>query len=869
MIRIPHLCFLFVFASAIILLGQAENPYTDSPDWYKPGHPLNPAAPAGINTLPGFEVEKVLDVPSSVGSVTAMTLDDDGNIIFGTQLRRGLYQVVPSLPGSGERSRLEPLEGQAALIGWTQGLLYAFDSLYVTVAEGNEYWEPGLYRLLDSDGDGVFDENVQLLKFDGSGEHGPHNLVMGPDGEYIYMICGNGTPVPEAIMNRKTVRTESVDHLMPNGFENTTFTDAAFVLRLNPDGTDPQLIGSGMRNPYDIAFNRVGDLFTFDSDMEYDLGTPFYRPTRICHIVSGAEFGWRSSAGKWPDYYEDSVGSVVDIGPSSPTGLVFGYETNFPKRYQEALFVLDWTFATIYAVHLQSEGASYKATFETFLSGNGLPLTDAVVAPDGALYFSVGGRRLGSAIYRVWYSGPDIDPKEATFQSVPTNEPRELRLALESYHGKENPKVVDQVWTHLGSEDRSIRYAARIALESQPVKLWRKKVIEETSTQLKLPGLLALARQGNQADALRVIDALNTFDLSSFSDEGLLISLRILEVALGKGSLDLKVEGKILISQLRPLLSSGSKSIARELSRLLCYLEDRGSIDSLLELMEKDEGEVQSKAAELVARNLRYGSPVMDMLQSAPLKERMHHAQMLNWIESGWSLGQRKRYFELVVDAIKTSKGGNGYPVFWDQILETAKSQLSEDETRALSDLWQGLTVVVERPKPVGPGKLWTREYLSERVAAGFGKRDFENGKTMYAAASCLTCHVMKDEGGIVGPNLTTVGQRFTVNDLLDSVINPSASVSDQYQVVTLQLKNGEALSGRIHAKDASSTVIATNVLKPMQARTIANSEIEQSTPLPVSTMPPALLNTLNEGEVLDLLAYILAGGDSGHPLFR
>ena len=127
----------------------------------------------------------------------------------------------------------------------------------------------------------------------------------------------------------------------------------------------------------------------------------------------------------------------------------------------------------------------------------------------------------------------------------------------------------------------------------------------------------------------------------------------------------------------------------------------------------------------------------------------------------------------------------------------------------------------------------------------------------------------MNEEGGIAGPNLTTVGQRFTVIDLLDSIINPSNSISDQYQVVTLRLRDGEVLSGRIHSKDAQTTVIATNALKPMQTRTIQNSNIMDATPLPVSTMPPALLNALNEQEVLDLLAYILAGGDANHALFR
>jgi putative heme-binding domain-containing protein len=869
MIRISLYLVVGILLMNTVLDAQLEDRYADSPDWYKPGHPVNPAEPAAIETLPGYSVEKVIDVPEAVGSVTALTIDERGNLIFGTQLKQGLYRIIPSATGSEASSKLEPLLGEGATIGWVQGLLYAFDSLYVTVAEKNDFWETGLYRLTDSDGDGVLDKNQQLLKLDGSGEHGPHNLVVGPSGKYIYMVCGNGTPVPESVKDRKTVRTEGIDHLMPNGFENTRFTDAAFVLRLNPDGSEPQLMAGGLRNPYDIAFNETGDLFTFDSDMEYDLGTPFYRPTRICHIVSGSEFGWRSSAGKWPEYYEDSVAPVLNIGPSSPTGLVFGYDTAFPGKYKEALFALDWTFATIYAVHLTPKGASYTATFETFLSGTGLPLTDAVVGRDGAIYFSVGGRRLGSAIYRVWYSGPEVETSNRVGATPSENESRDLRLSLESYHGKVNPKVIDQVWPHLGSEDRAVRYAARIALESQPIEQWRDRVFKENSLQARLPALLALARQGNEADALQVVDALSEMEFARVSKEGLLVALRILEVALGKGGYELKELGKALSDQLRPLLPHASRNVNRELSRLLCYLDDREAIDPLLDLMAQDVGEVQIEAAELVARNLRYGSPVMEMLQAAPLKERMHHAQMLNWIKDGWSLDQRKRYFSLAVDAVKTSKGGNGYVIFWDQILETAKSNLSVSEADSLSGILEGLEVVVEIPKPKGSGKIWELAYMSSLVSNGFGVRDYENGKKMYAAASCLSCHVMNEEGGIAGPNLTTVGQRFTVIDLLDSIINPSNSISDQYQVVTLRLRDGEVLSGRIHSKDAQTTVIATNALKPMQTRTIQNSNIMDATPLPVSTMPPALLNALNEQEVLDLLAYILAGGDANHALFR
>ena len=59
--------------------------------------------------------------------------------------------------------------------------------------------------------------------------------------------------------------------------------------------------------------------------MEYDFNTPWYRPTRVCHVVSGAEYGWRNGAGKRPEWYPDNLPPVFNIGPGSPTGMTFGY----------------------------------------------------------------------------------------------------------------------------------------------------------------------------------------------------------------------------------------------------------------------------------------------------------------------------------------------------------------------------------------------------------------------------------------------------------------------------------------------------------------------------------------------------------------
>ncbi len=848
--------------------GQAVDPYSGEPEWYKPGHPLEPADTAAIETLDGFSVEKVVSIPTNLGSIAAMTTDPDGNLIVAMQHQAGLYRLTPPEIGARGGSVLERMEGDAEKIGWAHGLLWAFDSLYVTVAEKNDAYRPGLYRLLDTDRDGVFDETKSLFEFQGAGEHGPHGLVVGPEGDSIYMICGNGTPRPDTIDRARTVSTSGEDHLIPPGFGDSQFTDAGWVFRFEPDGSNPELFASGLRNSYDLAFNRSGDLFTFDSDMEYDLGAPWYRPTRICHVVSGGEFGWRASASKWPEWYADSVHPVVNVGPSSPTGLVFGYDTAFPEKYRNALFALDWTYATLYAVHLEANGSSYKGEVERFASGIGLPLTDAVVCPDGALYVSVGGRRLGSAVYRIWYEG-----EESLVVSKPEKPSRNgasaIRRSLESLHGNADTGSLAKIWRRLGDSDRGIRYAARVALEWQPLDGWRQRAMKERNSLRRLTAFLALARQGGRDDLRLVLESIGDSRWEDWDEETLLLALRVVEIALARGGGELRTSDSFEFQSLRLLLPHTSSRVNRELARVLCYLGDASTIDPLLDLMEADKGDLSTGGLDLAGRNLKYASPLLSMAEAPPMVDRMHFAQCLNWIRDGWSIEQRRRYFQLVSEAIGSSRGGNGYVPFWQQTLDTARSNLSPDEIAALSNEWAGLEAEPALPEPEGPGRIWDLDYLVDRVGEGLEERDFENGKKMFAAANCIACHGMRGDGGLAGPDLTSLGQRFSVKDILDAIVNPSKAISDQYQTTLFTLVNGDVVSGRTLSKDSRNVVIVPNALKPAETRSISLDAISSIDPLPVSTMPPGLLNALNEEEVLDLVSYLLAGGDQGHPVFE
>lgn len=161
-----------------------------------------------------------------------------------------------------------------------------------------------------------------------------------------------------------------------------------------------------LSNPFDLCFNRDGELFIHDADMESDDGASWYRPTRLCHLIPGAEYGWRSGWAKWPEYFPDSLPATLDTGRGSPSGIVCYDHFMYPQRYHGAIFSADWSQGRILVIRMQRAGASYTATSEVFVEGNPLNVTDLDVGPDGCLYFCTGGRGTsGKASYRVKWLG--------------------------------------------------------------------------------------------------------------------------------------------------------------------------------------------------------------------------------------------------------------------------------------------------------------------------------------------------------------------------------------------------------------------------------------------------------------------------------
>ena len=254
----------------------------------------------------------------------AMCMDDKNRLIVSDQYG-GIYRFP--VPPAGERvdpASIEqityatekpgmgaPTEAQAKLplIGHAQGLCYAFDSLYVVVnsrssstgAESSDCLTPT--RTTSSTRSSPSGNSPQPE------ESTPHAILLAPDGKHLYVVMGNQTQLPEDYSHSRVPELWAEDQLFPSlqYFMKGAEAPLGHIAQIDPEGKTWEVLSTGFRNQYDAAVNREGEIFTYDADMEWDMNTPRYRPTRVNHVIDGSEFGWRTGSGKFMDYCSDTL----------------------------------------------------------------------------------------------------------------------------------------------------------------------------------------------------------------------------------------------------------------------------------------------------------------------------------------------------------------------------------------------------------------------------------------------------------------------------------------------------------------------------------------------------------------------------------
>jgi len=802
--------------------GVATNIADDYTQWKRALEQTGSTAADQLEVQPGFQVERLYSSGEGEGSWISLAEDPQGRWVIGHE-DAGLVRIT--LPEDG-RSSLEKLEFPAREC---RGLLFAHDSLF---AMGNN--SLALFRLRDTNGDDSFDKIEQIKSFAGGVGHGRNQLTLGPAGK-IYAIFGDSVEQP--------ADAQYLPPLVPRP-DDVQKTQNGFVACTDEQGEHWHVIARGLRNPYGIDFNRNGDMFTYDADAEYDMGSSWYRPTRVLHLLPGGDYGWRSVTQRWPPYDPDSASiprPTLDIGRGSPTAVEFAAGDNFPASYRDTLFALDWSYGRILAVHLQPCGSSYVGAAEVFLRGSPLNVTDVEFGRDGAMYFVTGGRKTQSGLYRVRYVGdktpePELTPQQ-TAVARHADAARQQRRQFESLRGKPSQSALETAWRHLDNCDPWIRHAARTVVESWPVTMWRERALEETNTDRFLSAALALERFGDEKDREALGRRLATLDAHGLLHWNQIewADLCLRQLATSDPS-DAKWDG--LFDELRIVFPAYYYPLDYQTSQLLA---------------KRDNGLLVPLAMQLLEQSSTIGNQ----------RQQMHWMFILSTQSQGWTAELHQRYFAALRD-MDTFEAGEGMPAFRRLIRNAALANVPEGER----DRWKRWfdETAAERLPELPPArttivKQWSVNDFQD-LQQELGKDpDLPRGKQMFATARCVVCHRVGTEGGASGPDLTGVARRFAGRDLLASILDPSAVVAEKYANTLFELADGRVLSGRTLVTDYRSpdAELIPDLLTPEKTVSFSKQEIVQRRVSPVSPMPKGLVDGLDKQEVLDLLAYLLA----------
>ncbi|MEM1297121.1 MAG: hypothetical protein AAGH89_17275, partial [Verrucomicrobiota bacterium] len=710
---------------------------------------------------PGFEVELLRLAEPEEDSWVSMEFDPQGRLLIAKE-KAGVLRLT--LPESAEAEiKVEVVNED---LEECRGLLWAHGALYANANDSK-----GLYRLRDTNGDDQFDEVSLLKSTEGGVGHGRNDLALGPDG-LVYTIHGDSVKPPETTQWRTASEDESIS---PQGYLAT----------LDPDGTNWEILVRGLRNPYGIAINPDGEMFTYDADNEGDIGLPLYRPARVNHLVPGGNYGWRqeNQTWSWPVYAPDSWPTTLDLGRGSPTAVKFGTRSSFPAKYQDALFVLDWAYGRVIAVQLIPRGASYHARAHTFLRGRPLNVTDLDFDQDGSMVLITGGRKTQAALYRIRYRGEALEElgksPQATAREAFSVKMRTLRHKLES-----GTAMLEDLRPHLTSPDPWIRGAARFSMERILEEDDLKPPLISTLSE-RVAVLLVHTRVGRTIP--RSWLSFRFEDFPTRNDK--LTLLRSYEIG--------KVDWPEIADQLLPHYPGLDSSLNREICKTLVRLQNRGVIVPSLQLI----AEADSQS------------------------DRLHYLEQLSFLKSGWKPDERETYFRALLHAKRFSNGDRNLPTFLLGVENRALENVPVEERAQFAALLndEPLTAPVEEAEP--------REFVKHWLGTDFeslnlSDRDLERGSQMYRAAQCSRCHQFGKVGVPMGPDLTMVSRRFAPEDLLDSILNPSSVISEAHQNWMITKTDGSTVLGRLIREDIrkSELYLSVNPFAPNDLTTVAKS---------------------------------------------
>ena len=787
--------------------------------FFPPG-PLAAEEPSVRVLTPGFTVRPL---PVRLTNVNNLAFAPDGRL-YALGYDGRVHRLLDT-DGDGLEDRAEPFWDRST-IRVPVGLAWSPEGLYVS--------SHGKVSLLkDDDGDGKADrEEVVASGWPPtdvpSGGVDALGVTLDKDGNLYF---GLGTP------------DYSNAYRLKDGKPRYDIQgERGAVLKVSPYRKRREVVATGVRFPYALRFNRLGDLFATDQEGETWLpgGNPL---DELNHIVPGRHYGF-------PPRHEAYLPGVIDeppvvgFGPQhqSTCGLVFneekeGWKSFGPASWEGDAFVTGFSRGKIWRVRLVKSPQGYVGRPTPFVASSMLA-ADVAVSPSGALYLTChsgppdwgAGPQGQGQIFRITYDDPAAPQPVFAWAAGPM----ETRVAFDR---PLDPKVAAAATGQTIAFGEHVRAADRFEAHKPPYEAVKRQqaaprgTLRVTSARLMDGGrTLAFATDPHPWDVTYVM-ALPAVQAGGRGVSGTTIELDYtLSGVVATWRPDRGVEPAWegwwphLDTTVARALTAGSA----EHERLFALLERAGRL-SFRTLVRLPAGRVTLR--------VESGGPIEAKLGDATAR-------------SSRTPEGRDRA-EMALDS-------SAVPVALDLSLSTGVGGKAPD----LLISYHTESDPTERPVPPDRFRLpWSPAAIpSPPVSTGprpdLAGGDPRRGEAVFFSeqARCSACHKVRGKGGEIGPDLGNLVHRDAASVHRD-VAEPDATIHPDYVPFTVALKDGRVLSGLVRSEGEAALRVTGADAKTV---VVERDEVEGLRPSSTSVMPAGLALGLGEAKVRDLLAFLL-----------
>lgn len=766
---------------------------------------------------PRLEVKLIADDPAIVHPV-AITFDKKGRLLVvesHSHFRPAGYQGPPH-----DRIRLleEPAsEGKPARFStFFEGTKSTMDiathpdgSIYV--ATRNE-----ILRLRDTKGTGTADEKTRLIFLETKGDY-PHNglsgLAFDKEGNLIFGLGEN------LGASYKIIGSDGIT--LSGGGEGGN------IYRCNADGSKLRQFATGFWNPFGIHMDRHGRIIAVDNDPD---AAP---PCRMLHVVEGGDYGYQFRYGRsgrhpfqsWDGQLPGTLPMICGTGEAPCE--VFRYESNgLPAEYFGKHFVTSWADHRLEMYQLEPRGISYGAKQKILVQGGkDFRPCGMAIAPDGSIYLSdwvlpdynLHGK---GAIWQVRAKEPFEKPELKKLQDKDSTKQTHILIGNLSKPSNRTPGI---------NEDPFRLHQSMMTLKDQAVKLHalsnldREKVNRFFTNDEWQLFILLTERASGEVEYQKHIP---TYLRSANEDLQFLAAKWVSDLALKEYRSD--IETALQNTKLTPRMTL---AFATALARIDGQeVSETRIADRFVERLNDPKLISEQKQQFLKLIPVTHPKLTVKLLQQMLSTENQSLQQD---VALSLALHPKPERLQAMKTALQQAKLSPDATAIMEQSLQpatTTKADYSKD-----------------RPS-VENTDAWLQAF-DKKGDANAGRRVFFNQN----GPGCYRCHTLDGRGNDVGPDLTTIG-RMEPRRIMESLLQPSATVAPQHQAYTLVMKDGRTLTGTLVRTYLDTYTYLSPEGKQFEVKTY---DVEETAPAKKSLMPEGLMNQLSDQEVRDLLAYL------------